>query len=91
MQENDVLSGVGRAGLLEQLAAAVYDMQRVTADEGQIRSPSCNLCTEHLLQGPLFTLLYDEVVLGSAAAMKAENQQIPMKQTDYADYRQLSE
>jgi hypothetical protein len=68
MQEDDVLGGAGRAGLLEQLAAAVYDMQRATADEEQTRSPSCNLCTEHSLQGPLFTLLYDEVVLGSAAA-----------------------
>jgi hypothetical protein len=46
MQEDDVLGGAGRVGLLEQLAAAVYGMQRVAAGEEQIQSPSCNLGTE---------------------------------------------
>ncbi len=43
MQEDDALGGTGYVGLLEQLAVAVYGMQKVTAGEEQIQSPSCNL------------------------------------------------
>jgi hypothetical protein len=46
MRGYDGLDVPGRVELLEPLAAAVYGIQWATADEEQIPSPSCNLCTD---------------------------------------------
>lgn len=45
--EDGVLDEAGHAELLELLAVAMICTHQVVAGEEQIRSPFCNLCTEH--------------------------------------------